>query len=151
MKDEDSPVSPDELVLRLIWEDFFNPGRPVPVRDRAFLPRPNETEGISVFRLACLNNPEDALAVIAPEKRERYALAALPVTELAALGLTVLPAKIETVPGHAVLPELNAGAVADDAPRWAVIRERLARIASQNILRQPNPPTRLAGEDKPQA
>jgi hypothetical protein len=139
MKDEDSPVTSDELVLRLIWEDFYVPGRPVPVRDRAFLPKKNEIEGISVFRLACLAHPEDALVVIAPDKRKRYGIAAIPVAELTALGLTVQPAKIDMIPGHAVLLELNAEAEAADAPRWAIVRERLARIASQTVLRRPTP------------
>jgi hypothetical protein len=141
MKDEASPVSPDELVLRLIWQEFYVPGRPVPVRDRAFMPRANEREGISVFRLACLHHPEDVLAVIAPEKRGKYAIAAIPVVELTALGLTVQPAKIETVPGHAVLPELNTDAVAADDQRWAAVREQLAKVASRNLIRHPTPPT----------
>jgi len=75
MKDETSPVSPDEIVVRLIWKDFHKPGQAVSISEGAFRPKPNETDGISVFRAACLNDPRDILTVIASEKRDKYALA----------------------------------------------------------------------------
>src|SRR4051812_42616149 len=108
MKAESDPVAPDEVVLRMIWRDLFDAGVVPPIMPRAFRPRDNEGDGISVFRSACLAAPTDALAVLAPDKRSLYAIAAVPVAELTALGLTVQPARIDTVPGHAVIPELNA-------------------------------------------
>src|SRR5437763_16920 len=107
MKNEDDPISSDEMVIRLIWCDYFKPELNLPIQPGAFEPRKNETDGISFFRLACLSDPRDALNVIAEEKRERYAVALLPIAELTALGLTVQPAKIAKVPGHAVVAELN--------------------------------------------
>lgn len=135
MKDETAPVSPDEVVVRLIWKDFLKPSHAVPIGDRAFLPKPNETDGISVFRAACLNDPSDVLAVIAPEKRDKYALALLPVSELAALGLTVQPATIEAIPGHAVIAELNIDTFNTDKAKCQAVQRQLAAIASRNVIR----------------
>lgn len=133
MKDETSPVSPDEVVARLIWKDFYKPTEPVPVREGAFRPKPGETDGISVFRAACLNDPRDVLAVIAPEKRDKYALALLPVSELLMLGLTVQPAKIDTIPGHAVIPELNITGIPTGPAGRALLRQ-LAAIAAKSLI-----------------
>lgn len=134
MKDESTPVSPDEVVIRLIWGKFIKLNRPVPVSEQAFQPRADETDGISVFRMACLNVPGDALTVIAPEKRDKYVLAMLPVAEILALGLTVVPAKVDAVPGHAVLPELNVLTLTSDGARGKDWRKRLAVIASRNVI-----------------
>jgi hypothetical protein len=72
-----------------------------------------------------------------PNKRDGYAIALLPVSELLNLGLTVLPARIDTVPGHAVLPELNVADWKADKARWRVVQSQLAAIASGNIVRAP--------------
>lgn len=137
MKDETSPVSPDEIVVRLIWKDFYKPDQPKPVGERAFRPRPDETGGISVFRAACLSDPRDVLSVIAPEKRDKYALALLPVSELLALGLSVTPAKIDAIPGHAVLPEVTIGFHTADKAKCQVVQRQLAALAAKNLI----PPT----------
>lgn len=134
MKDETSPVSPDELVVRLVWRDFHRPGQDQPVLDRAFLPRSNETTGISVFRLACLSTVTDALKVMAPEKRDGYALALIPVAELTALGLSVEPAKVDEVPGHALLPELNRTLLTDDPEKCRDLQHSLAVLAAKNLI-----------------
>lgn len=134
MKDERAPVSPDEVVVRLIWKDYYRPNEARPVRDRAFLPRPSDDTGLSVFRLACLGGARDALVVMAPEKRDQYALALLPVADLLALGLSVEPAKIDTVPGHAVIPELNSALATSDAKRCADIQKALVALAAKNLI-----------------
>jgi hypothetical protein len=133
MKPEDEPVTPDELVVRLVWRDFLRPGEPLPVLPVAFKPREDEADGISVFRLACLTGARDALAAIHAEKRGSYAIAVLPVAELTALGLTVRPARIEAVSGHAVLPELNVTAAKADRHAWKAIQIKLAELASKNL------------------
>jgi len=137
LKNEADPVTPDEFVLRLIWTTHYKAAREVVLREQAFEPRSNETDGISVFRVACLAIPEDALAVMAPEKRDRYALALLPVSELLLLGLTVQPSPIKSVLGHAVLPELNIVSTKADRPHWRTIQKSLAIIASKYTLRSP--------------
>jgi hypothetical protein len=137
MKDENDAVTSDEMLVRLIWEAHYQADLEEPVRKSAFNPKEFETDGISVFRAACLSAPEDALAVIAEEKRERYAVALIPVVELASLGLSVKPAKIQEIPGHAVLPELNIVDFKQDRNRWVEVSKTLAMLANQNIIRRP--------------
>ncbi len=137
MKQEDEPVEPGETVLRLIWSDFLKPGLDMPVQPGAFEPRKNETDGISVFRAACLADASLTLEVIAEEKRGKYAIASLLVSELSMLGLTVVPARIEKVPGHAVLVELNIVNCKADKPRCRALQKQLAEIASRSIVRLP--------------
>ena len=137
MKREDEPITPDEFVIRAIWTGFYNPQNPLPILATAFRPRPDETDGISVFRAACVAKPEDVLVVFAEDKRDKYALALLPVAELLKLGLTVEPAKIEATPGHAVLPELNCTAVSSDKAKWREIQNKLAELANANLVRAP--------------
>ena len=134
MKGEHEPVTGDEFVIRLIWGDYYKEGLPLPVQPAAFQPRNSEVEGISVFREACLSSPQDVLRVIAAEKRDRYQLARLRATDLAELGLSIKPEPIETVPGHAVIPELNATAYAANRLASKVLQKRLAELASRQII-----------------
>ena len=137
MKAEDEPVTPDELVIRLIWKQYYNPDLALPIQQGAFSPRPDETDGISIFRAACVGSPEDVLTVFAADKQDGYAIALLPVSELTTLGLSVQPAKIDAVPGHAVVPELNIVATTAAKPRWRIIQKQLAALANDRIVRPP--------------
>jgi hypothetical protein len=137
MKQENEPVSPDELLIRLIWKDHYDPNEEVVIQMGAFRPKKNEVDGISVFRAACLKDPEDALAVIAEEKRDKYGIVLLPVRELTALGLSVHSARIEEIAGHAVLPELNVDAVKVAKDHWHYVMMQLAALANQHVVRSP--------------
>jgi hypothetical protein len=137
MKPENDPVTDDEFVLRLIWEDYFKPDLDLPIQARAFEPKKNEIDGISVFRQDCLHSPSDTLAVIAEDKRNRYYIARVAVRELLVMGLTVRPDPISTAPGHAVLPELNINAFNSDRLRWKEVLKQLAELASRNIVHRP--------------
>jgi hypothetical protein len=138
MKSEDDPVSDEEIVLRLIWHQFYKQDDSPSIKPRAFHPRNDEVTGISVFRLDCLPSPEDALnALPDPEKRRLYYIAGLPVTSLRLLGLTVVPDKIEQISGHAVLQELNCNSWSADKAIWKPKVEELARIASEQIVHRP--------------
>jgi hypothetical protein len=137
MTPEAAPVSPDEFVIRCVWGDYFDLALPLPVLPRAFLPRPDEKDGISVFRRDCLTGAEQALDVFDPAKRDRYALVLLAVADLDRLGLTVEPAPIPTVPGHAVLPELNVVRCKTEKKWCDGTRKQLAVLASQNVVRRP--------------
>lgn len=99
--------------------------------------RSDEADGISVYRAACVADPLDALAVFAPEKRDRYGIVLLSVADLAALGLTVLPVPITAVPGHAVLPELTITAATADRDVTRRVLADLARLANLRIVRPP--------------
>lgn len=134
MKSEDEPVTENESVIRLIWGEFLRPGERAPILSVSFRPRDDETDGISVYRLACLNDPTEARLAMAPEKRNRYAIAVIPVAELIALGLSVVPSKSEQVPGHAVIPEMNIVAVKANRKYWKEIELKLVAIAMRNLI-----------------
>lgn len=137
MKSEDEPVGPDEFVLRLIWRDFLKLGNVPKISPRAFRPRPNETDGISVFREACVSRPEDILIVIDPQKRDKYGIVRIPVAGIQAMGLSLVSAKIETAPGHVVIPELNIVAFDADSVNLESKMEALAALAGANLIRRP--------------
>ena len=137
MKGEDEPVSSDEFVVRCIWTFNYKPALAEPIVREAFEPRKDEFDGISVYRLACLTSAEQALEAFADDKRDRYAIALLSVAEIEKLGLSVVPAKIDVVPGHAVLPELNITAFQTDRVNCRQLQTRLAGIANRNIVRGP--------------
>jgi hypothetical protein len=136
MKPESAPISDDEWLIRLVWEDRVSKRIPI-ISPNAFEPRKNETDGISFFRRECLDDPGAALQVIAEEKRPRYALVLVPVPLLASLGLSIRPAPISQIPGHVVVPQLNIDDYLADKARFTPIKLRLAEVASENIIRWP--------------
>jgi len=137
VKHETDPVSADEMLVRLVWGSFYKPAEAPCVRPMAFAPRPNETDGISVFRLSCLTSAEQALDVIATEKQPGYGITLIPVAELLRIGMSVIPTPIPAVPGHAVIPELNADRCRVDKLWCDGIRKRLAVLASARMIRIP--------------
>ena len=134
---ENEPISPDEFILRMVWRDFYRKELACPVLARAFKPREDEIDGISLFREGCLRMPEDALSVFVPEKRSGYAICRLSVAEVTSLGLSVRPATIIGVAGHVVISELNTASVAEEPRRWRNIQVKLADLASKGIIRLP--------------
>lgn len=136
MKPETEPIAEDEWLIRLVWEDRVTDGVPI-ISPNTFEPRKNETEGISFYRRACLNDPVDALIPLAEEKRARYAIVQLPVSLFTTLGLNVRPDPIPDMPGHVVVPEINITEYRADKKRFIPIKLRLAEVASENIIRRP--------------
>jgi hypothetical protein len=136
MKAETDPIAEDEWLIRLVWEDRVTRRVPI-ISPNAFEPRKSETDGISLYRHACLNDPSDALLPFAADKRSRYTIVQIPVNLLATLGLSVRPAPIPTVAGHVVVPEINITDYMADKARFTPIKLRLAEAASANIVRMP--------------
>ncbi|MEO2088251.1 MAG: hypothetical protein ABGY75_01975 [Gemmataceae bacterium] len=141
MKAETDPITADEHLLRLVWEDRFTAKVPV-ISPRAFEPRIGkhpDTDGLSLFRESCLADPTDALEVIAEDKRLRYGIVRIPVSALAELVLTVIQKPRSDVPGHVVIPEMNSVALLNKANKSFFVdtQLRLAGIASENIVRHP--------------
>lgn len=134
MKSENEPVSADEQVLRLIHPIYYKEDLPLPIQPEAFRPLDSGEEGLSVFRVACLNDPLDILAVVAEKKRPLYHIARLAFADLKTLGLSVLPDPIPAVPGHAILPELNSLAYRQNKVFWKQVQQRLAELASRDLV-----------------
>lgn len=141
MKPETDPITDDEWLLRLVWEDRFTKKVPI-ISPRLFEPRIGnhpDIDGLSFFREACVANPADTLVVVNADKRARYGIVRIPVASLAKLSLSVQMSRIEMVPGHVVIPELNSTAFSDKAnkPFFTTTQLRLAEIASENIVCYP--------------
>jgi len=146
MKPESDPLSPDEMLIRLVYRDRFTNRVPI-ISPGSFEPRVKgnhpDTDGISLFRQDCLNDPEDALGVIAPDKRPATGIVLVPVGLLGTLNLTAVAKPIPQVPGHVVIPELNSTDYATRPSDFTHIKLALAEAASHNIVRRPlaAPPT----------
>jgi hypothetical protein len=141
MKAETDPISPDEWLLRMVWEDRFTAKVPV-ISPRTFEPRDGrhpDTDGLSLFREACVPNPTDVLVVIAEDKRAKYGIVRIPVSALGGLGLTVDRKPRSDVPGHVVIPELNITAYQNPANKAFFVSTQLALavIASANVVHTP--------------
>ena len=139
MKTEDSEVTSDEILLRLVWHHFFKLGPPVRVALRAFHPKSLEIDGISLFRLACLNDAQECLvAIIKSENRTLNGIVGLVVGDIYKLGLSILPKHNTQVAGHVILPEINITTWTNEKPLLLPVVEALAELSIKNILRYPN-------------
>jgi hypothetical protein len=136
MKAETEPITPEEWLIRLVWHERFSGKVPI-ISKSAFEPRKPETEGISFFREDCLSNPEEALLVIAEEKRPRYGMVRVSVSQLRELNYTVQSKPIQTIPGHVVIPELNYTEYSRNRSLFVLPLLTLAKTASDNIIRKP--------------
>ena len=118
MKDEREPVTDDEFVLRRVSVDpnVVNFDLRNPVQRVAFEPhKKRDINGISVFRELFVS-PEK-LAAAGPSEAGYYIVRLL-VSRITALGLTVVPDPDNApLPGHALVPELDAASMRDVARR----------------------------------
>lgn len=136
MKAETDLITEDEWLIRLVWKTKVKRQEPL-IAAAAFEPLKNDTDGLSIFRAACLNNPTDALLAVAEDKRPRNGIVQIPLSLLTDLGLTVRAAPIDAVPGHVVVPEINITDYSAAKDRFTPIKARPAEVASQNIIRRP--------------
>ncbi len=136
MLSQDAPISEDEWLLRRVFHDRF-----FPVAVGAFEPRTKgrdpDITGISLYREACLSEPARVLSIISPDKRQYSGLVRLRVKWLVENGLTVVREDDNAIPGHVVIPELNAKEFQENRARLLPIIKKLADMASQNIALWP--------------
>jgi hypothetical protein len=143
MKSERDPIADDEWLLRRVRAESFRTNRSPSISPNAFEPRIKgrdpDTDGISLYRAACVSDPSEVLGTIAPERRHEYAIVRVPVTLLKSMGYTVLPKPDERIPGHVVIPELNSTDYAADKAKFTPQKLKLAVEASKeaNIIKQP--------------
>jgi len=145
VKNETDRITPDEWLIRRVHIDQFRTGRDPHVSPKAFRPRVKgeqpDTDGISLFRLACLQDANAILEMIPDEeKRKKVGFVCVQVAELQKLGLTVDPTPIDAIRGHVSIRELNAAAMeASDKSEINGRMDKLAELASQDerILRDP--------------
>jgi hypothetical protein len=144
MKSEDDPIGEDEWLVRRIFKDRFKTESTPIISPNAFEPRTQgrdpDHDGISLYRVACLDDPTvDVLKTIPPERHGDYAVVRIPVSLLIALGLTVKSRRVDAIRGHVVIPELNASDYKRDKSRFTSIKLQLAIEASkdENVLKRP--------------
>jgi len=145
-KADSDPISDDEWFLRRIHVDRFrNQDGVLEVTANAFEPRfkgrDPDTDGISLYRAACLDNPEEILKFVPEEKWPNNGIVRISKGHLIKLGLSIFPCPDPKapIPGHVVIPELNALDYKSDASKFTYHKEGLAKAASEkgNIVRIP--------------
>ena len=101
-----------------------------------------DTDGISLYRQACVEKPDDILALIADEKRNNNAIVRVSVAIVKALGMTVVAKPAPLIKGHVVIPQLNADDYKADPAYFRPYLLALAEEASkdENIVRRPISP-----------
>ena len=141
MKLETDPIGDDEWLLRRVPAERFRNDQTPLISPNAFEPRIKgrepDTEGISLYRAACLDHPDDVLVMVPIDKRHQTGIVRIQVSALAEPGLTARIAIDSRIRGHVVIPELNAIAYADDKAKFIPIKLRLAELASEQVIRWP--------------
>ncbi|HWG41353.1 MAG TPA: hypothetical protein VN688_01110 [Gemmataceae bacterium] len=143
MKVETDPITDDEWLLRRVPVNRFRTDEVPIISPNAFEPRIKgrdpDTDGISLYRAACLADPCEVLATIAPERQHECGIVRIAVSSLRSLQLSVKSKPDDRIKGHVVIPELNSVDYASDKSRFTPIKERLAVMASadENIVKQP--------------
>lgn len=136
MKSEAEPITDDEWLLRRVHRDYFRNDWSPTHSPRAFTPRTKgkdpDNDGISLYREACLENPELILTIVNEEKRADNGIVRVQVKSLKARGLTVRADHDDQVPGHVVIPELNASDYKTYKATMTPTLEHLARISSDD-------------------
>ena len=107
MVTENDAVQDDELVLRRVLNqtDIIDLSLPNPVQRIAFRPTNQDDTGISLFRSLFATPSEIADRGTNPKG---YYIVELPVNELMAIGLEIIPDPRDDQPkGHSLVPQLN--------------------------------------------
>jgi hypothetical protein len=91
MKPEGDPIADDEWLLRRVWWERFRSNNTPIISPNAFEPRTGgrepDLDGISLYRAACVSDPNEVLATVAADKRPKYAIVRIPVSLVRSLGL----------------------------------------------------------------
>jgi hypothetical protein len=115
MKSDADAITDDEWLFRRVHRTKFRSEKSPFVSPGAFEPRlPDksrapDTDGISLYREACLADAAQCLQPVLEESRSDWGVVRVNVSDLRKLGLSVTSVKDEAVPGHVVIPEMSAG------------------------------------------
>lgn len=134
MTDQQDPISPDEYVLRRIPKDKnrYDPSLNEPVQRIAFEPSKWDIDGISVFRERFVSATDLAKA---GTNNNGYCVARLSVSNLFALGLTIVPdPRDDQPPGHALIPELSISEMKQNKTKCKETQRELSKLAGRNII-----------------
>jgi len=123
-------VRDDESVLRRFLATFYH-GSNVPLDPGAFSPTPADETGLSVFREAFVRPDEVAAA---GKSAKAYAVTRLGVGELKRRECSVVAdPRDDTLPGHALIPELGEAARRRNRERFADRRREVCQLAAASV------------------
>src|SRR5262245_57855881 len=107
MKPETEPIADDEWLLRRVRLEKFRTDKTPIISPNAFEPRVKgrdpDTDGISLYREACLADPSEALATVPPDRLHEYGIVRIPVSFIRSLDLSVAVSQDERIKGHVVI------------------------------------------------
>ena len=136
MGHEETPIDPQEYILRRIPKSYYKRSLPTPVATAAFRPNDNDDDGLSFYR-ECMTSPT-TLANSARKPASEYVIARIKVADVLGLGLSLkLSESTGDLPGHVVIPEVNWGGYNTDAREKEQMKEmgkNLAELASKDVL-----------------
>jgi hypothetical protein len=140
MRSEEEPITDDEWLLRRVHRDKFRTDT-APLDPNAFRPTTSgnciDVTGISLFREACQQSADDILRLMTPAKRADYGIVKVRVSDLKKLNLSVVRDPVPEIPGHVVIPELNALEYEKCKIKYTPIKRQLAEFANENVVRWP--------------
>jgi hypothetical protein len=151
-KRESDPISEDELLVRRVWGERFRSDKVPFVSPSAFEPRTTgnspDLDGISLYRLDCLESASDALRTILDDKKKQQtgvvSVQVLEVRSIRLMQLTVAESyedelKPDRISGHVVIPELNSSAYSSNKTliKQAMLDLAIYASAADRILVKP--------------
>jgi len=143
MKAETDPITDDEWLLRRVRVEKFRTEKVPLISPNAFEPRVKgrdpDSDGISLYREACLTDVSEVLATIDTARWSEYGIVRVPVSLIKSMRLSVQSTPDDRIKGHVVIPELNAGEYEANKARFTAIKEKLATEASkdENLVLRP--------------
>ena len=147
-KSELDPVADDEWLLRRVASVRFRDGKIPLVSPNAFEPllpgpkvRQPDFDGISFYRIACLNHPNEILATMTPSRMQETGIVRVPVLLVRSLGMTISIRPAPSILGHVTIPELDVANFAQNRNQCRILMNAFAAVASEpaNILLRPTP------------
>lgn len=111
-----SPIQPEEIILRRVPKQKGMSLDLSTVQPGAFAPNERDTDGLSVHR-AAIHTPKEVAQDFRGKGSQPVWVAHLRAQDILALGVTIEPMPVAASvdpprlaqPGHAIIPELNAG------------------------------------------
>jgi len=123
--DGDEPIEPEETLYRLVSRGAYD-GTPAEVPPAVFEPKPNDTDGLSLFRAKYITKEEAARR----RKGRGICVVAIKAGDLIKAGISIIPDPVGPNgpgPAHALLPQLNYTAI--NTPGLAALENACADVA----------------------
>ncbi len=136
--DQNDPVSPEEFILRRVPanQDFIDESLLLRVQRVAFEPKKkHDINGLSVYRERFVSAERVAAAGRSPAG---YYVVRLQAKDYLDLGLTLHPdPKPDELPGHTLIPRLNADSMKNHKNESKDLQKKLADRATASTLLGP--------------